>query len=52
MSTPPVAFQSLKIALMWLFLLPLIIILGTIDVLTEGRSRKWPFLSDLRTSRQ
>jgi hypothetical protein len=27
---------------MWFFLLPLIIILGTIDTLTNGRSRSWP----------
>ena len=33
----------LKIAAMWFFLLPLIIILGTADRLTTGRSRTWPF---------
>lgn len=27
---------------MWFFLGPLIIILGTVDVLTNGRSRNWP----------
>ena len=36
-------FRALQIAGMWLFLAPLIIILGTVDVLTEGRSRNWPF---------
>lgn len=35
--------RSFQIAAVWLFLLPLIIILGTVDVLTNGRSRKWPF---------
>jgi len=33
---------SLKVAGMWLFLAPLIIILGTIDVITKGRTRDWP----------
>ena len=27
---------------MWLFLAPLIVILGTADILTKGRSRNWP----------
>ena len=35
-------WQRLQIAGMWFFLGPLIIILGTVDVLTEGRSRSWP----------
>ena len=35
--------QKTKIAAMWLFLLPLIIILGTLDLLTDGRTRAWPF---------
>lgn len=34
--------RSSKIAAMWLFLLPLIIILGTVDVLSNGRTRNWP----------
>lgn len=34
--------RSLRIAAMWFFLGPLIIILGTTDVLTRGRSRNWP----------
>lgn len=34
--------QALRIAGMWIFLFPLIVILGTIDLLTEGRSRSWP----------
>ncbi len=36
-------FRKFQIAAMWVFLLPLIIVLGTADVLTGGRSRKWPF---------
>jgi hypothetical protein len=28
---------------MWVFLAPLIAILGTVDFLTDGRSRTWPF---------
>ncbi len=35
--------KHFKIAAMWLFLLPLIIILGTLDAMTNGRTRKWPF---------
>lgn len=34
-------FRKLKIVAMWIFLGPLIIILGTVDVVTGGRSRKW-----------
>jgi uncharacterized membrane protein len=34
--------QRLKVAGLFLFLLPLIVILGTIDFLTHGRSRNWP----------
>ena len=34
--------RSLRIAAMWFFLGPLIIILGTADALTKGRSRTWP----------
>lgn len=37
------AFQQLQIAAMWVFLAPLIIILGTADRLSLGRSRNWPF---------
>lgn len=33
--------RSLQTAALWVFLGPLIIILGTIDVLTGGRSRAW-----------
>lgn len=35
-------WQRARIAWMWFFLGPLIIILGTVDVLTNGRSRSWP----------
>ena len=34
--------KRLALAGMWLFLGPLIIILGTVDILSNGRSRKWP----------
>ena len=34
--------HQLRIVGMWVFLGPLIIILGTLDVLTNGRSRAWP----------
>lgn len=34
--------RHLLIAGMWLFLGPLIIILGSVDFLTKGRSRSWP----------
>ena len=34
--------EPLKVAGLFLFLLPLIIILGTIDSLTDGRSQHWP----------
>lgn len=34
--------HQLRIVGMWVFLGPLIIILGTLDVLTSGRSRAWP----------
>ena len=34
--------RSLQIAAMWLLLGPLIIVLGTTDILTNGRSRSWP----------
>lgn len=34
-------FRNLQTAAMWVFLGPLIIILGTADVLTRGRSRTW-----------
>ena len=37
------SIRSVQVTLMWLFLLPLITILGTIDVLTDGKSRNWPF---------
>lgn len=34
-------FRTFKTAALWVFLAPLIIILGTVDVLTAGRSRAW-----------
>ena len=34
-------FRTLQTAAMWVFLGPLIIILGTVDVVTAGRSRIW-----------
>ena len=34
--------HRLKVVGLFLFLMPLIIILGTIDSLTSGRSRHWP----------
>ncbi len=34
--------RALWIAGMWFFLGPLIILLGTADVLSNGRSRSWP----------
>jgi len=37
------SIRSFQIAAMWLFLLPLIVTLSTVDALTSGRSRKWPF---------
>lgn len=36
-------WPRLQIAAMWFFLGPLIIILATVDYLTNGRSRHWPF---------
>ena len=35
--------QRLKVAGLFIFLLPLIIILGIADILTNGRSRNWPY---------
>lgn len=35
--------RFLFVAGMWIFLAPLIIVLGTLDVLTGGESRSWPF---------
>jgi len=35
--------RTLQIAGMWIFLAPLIVILGTADMLTAGRTRNWPF---------
>jgi hypothetical protein len=35
--------QRLQIAGMWFFLAPLIVTLGTVDILTNGQSRHWPF---------
>ena len=35
-------WPRLRIAAMWFFLGPLVIILGTVDCLTDGRSRHWP----------
>ena len=43
MSLQTINVRTLQIAGMWLFLAPLIVILGTADVLTNGRSRNWPF---------
>lgn len=34
--------RNIQIAAMWVFLAPLILILGTLDVATKGRSRSWP----------
>jgi hypothetical protein len=42
MSVSDADIRSLRVAAMWFFLGPLIIILGTVDVLTNGRSRAWP----------
>ena len=42
MSIQNLNIRSLKVAGMWLFLAPLIIVLGTLDVVTNGRSRDWP----------
>ena len=33
----------LRIFASYVLLAPLIVILGTIDILTDGRSRDWPF---------
>ena len=33
--------RTLQTAALWVFLGPLIIILGTVDVVTAGRSRIW-----------
>jgi hypothetical protein len=33
--------HRVKMAAMWVFLAPLIIILGTADALTGGRTRNW-----------
>jgi hypothetical protein len=38
--------QRIIVAAMWLFLMPLIIILGLVDTVTGGASRGWPL--DLR----
>ncbi|MCR6672151.1 hypothetical protein [Devosia ginsengisoli] len=38
----PINIRSLQVAAMWLFLGPLIVVLGTADILTNGRSRNWP----------
>lgn len=35
--------QNLQIIGMWVFLAPLIVILGTADILTNGRGCSWPF---------
>jgi hypothetical protein len=40
--------SALKEAAMWLFLAPLIIILGTADAITKGRTRNWPLGDDGR----
>jgi len=42
MSVDHYSLRTLQVAAMWLFLGPLIIVLGTTDVLTGGRSRNWP----------
>lgn len=36
-------FRNLQTYALWVFLAPLIIILGTADRVTRGRSRNWPF---------
>ena len=36
-------FRVLFVAGFWIFLAPLIIVLGTLDVVTGGESRSWPF---------
>ena len=36
------SIRSLQTAALWFFLGPLIIVLGTADILTNGRSRAWP----------
>ena len=33
--------NSVRIAAMWVFLGPLIIVLGTLDLVTNGSSRNW-----------
>jgi hypothetical protein len=48
MSRFPIDLRALQLAALWLFLLPLIIILGTADILSGGRSRNWPFPSSQR----
>jgi hypothetical protein len=34
-------FRKIQIAAMWIFLAPLILILGMLDIVTRGRSRNW-----------
>lgn len=34
---------TLRVYAMWIFLAPLIILLGTADLLTDQRTRSWPF---------
>ena len=36
------SIRTLQTAALWFFLGPLIIVLGTADILTKGRSRAWP----------
>ena len=43
--------ERLRVAGMWLFLAPLILMLGTLDVLTNGRSRSWPLGEQPREDR-
>jgi hypothetical protein len=42
MSVDRLAFRRLQVAAMYLLLGPLIIVLGTVDMLSSGRSRNWP----------
>ena len=38
--------RTIQAAGLWLFLMPLIVILGTADLLSGGRSRNWPLGAD------
>jgi hypothetical protein len=39
----PSTIRKLKTFALWVFLAPLIVVLGTADVVTRKRSRHWPF---------